>query len=389
MESSARAHCYRCDKPAFMCLCDRIERIDHRTAITILQHPRERTHPFGTARIARLGLGRCEIRVAHGEAALAQRRVSLPLTFEPGTAVLYPHPDAPTLDSLPVGERPSRLVVLDGTWSQAKRLWTDNPDLHALPCVRLEPESPSRYRIRREPSFEAISTLEAIVMALSILEPERGPALATLLSSLDAMIDDQLASRARRRAAPRRRLRRRVPGLPPALFAPIERLVIVGVEHRRSSPDHPAALARLSAFRPCDGELLDVMVGPTPSPARLAHLGVGAERFDHALDQPTALARLAGFLRPDDVVLTWHSLSQRLIAPAVGGRESVELKAVCCNLESRRCGTLHDLVARLELEVEPPRVEGRMGPWLANAASVTEWLRRVGPAVAARSDQNM
>lgn len=376
MNEPARAHCYRCDKPAFMCLCDRIAPVEHETAITILQHPRERSHPFGTARIARLGLRRCEVRVAHGEEvpSLERRRVSVPLSFEPGTAVLYPRRDAPTLESLPIDRRPSRLVVLDGTWSQAKRLWDDNPELAALPCVRLAPEAPSRYRIRREPSFEAISTLEAIVLALSILEPDRAAALATLLASFDAMIDDQLGQRANRRSLPRRKARRRAPAPPAALFAPLERLVLIDAEHRGSSAEK--VMARLSAMRLDGSGLLDVMIGPTPPAWHLAHVGLPEARFEAATSETDALAQLAAFLRDDDVVLSWQRQPLRLAASAIGDREAIELKAVYCNLEGGRCGSLEALVARLGLELAAPRVDGRIGPWLASAESITRWLRR-------------
>lgn len=372
MGEAVRAHCYRCDKPALACLCDRIPRVEHRTPITIVQHPRERAHPFGTARIARLGLSRCEVRVAQPE-SIEERRVRAPSTFPPGTAVLYPRPDAPSLESMKAEELPSHLVVLDGTWSQAKRLWADNPELAALPCVRLEPKAPSRYRIRREPSFEAISTLEAIVLALSVLEPEKEAELAGLLASFDAMIDDQLATRSKLRSTPRRKLRRRTPSPPAALFAPIERMVLIDAEHRRPPGVEPI-LARLAAVRLEGGELLDVMVG-APPPWQLAHIGVEAERFEGAIEPDEALARLASFLRPDDVVLSWHALPLRVASRAIGERAAIELKAVYCNLEGGKCGALDALVARLGLEVGPPQVEGRMGRWLAGAEAMARHLR--------------
>ncbi len=379
MTEPARAHCYRCDKPAFMCLCDRITPVEHETAITILQHPRERSHPFGTARIARLGLRRCEVRVAHGEevSSLERRRVHLPLSFEPGTAVLYPRRDAPTLESLPLERRPARLVVLDGTWSQAKRLWDDNPELAALPCVRLAPAAPSRYRIRREPSFEAISTLEAIVLALSILEPERAEALETLLASFDAMIDDQLGQRSSRRSLPRHKAKRRGPAPPAALFAPLERLVLIDAEHRGGNREK--VMARLSALRLDGSALLDVLIGPRPPAWHLAHIGLPAARFDGAAGEAEALARLAALLRPDDVVLAWHPQPLRLASSAIGERAAIELKAVYCNLQGGRCGSLEALVARLGLSPAAPRVEGRIGPWLASAESIAGWLRRSRP----------
>ncbi|MDH4016770.1 MAG: DTW domain-containing protein, partial [Actinomycetota bacterium] len=107
-------------------------------------------------------------------------------------------------------EQPPALVVLDGTWSQARNLHRANPWLHDLPHYSLRPLAPTRYRIRKAPRPEYVSTLEAIVRALELLEPEtRG--LDRLLGVFDTMIDRQLAREGRN---PRRRVRGRS-GMPP------------------------------------------------------------------------------------------------------------------------------------------------------------------------------
>lgn len=66
------------------------------------------------------------------------------------------------------------IVVLDGTWSQAKTLWWRNPWLLKLNRILLNPREPSIYgRIRKEPRKEYVSTLEAVADVLVELgEPE-------------------------------------------------------------------------------------------------------------------------------------------------------------------------------------------------------------------------
>jgi len=54
--SYGRDTCYRCFRPLGSCLCDVIPAIDNRIPVLILQHARERTHPFNTARLVALGL---------------------------------------------------------------------------------------------------------------------------------------------------------------------------------------------------------------------------------------------------------------------------------------------------------------------------------------------
>ena len=66
------------------------------------------------------------------------------------------------------------ILVLDGTWSQAKTLWWRNAWLLKLPRIVLTPREPSMYgRLRKEPRRDYVSTLEAIADVLPALgEPE-------------------------------------------------------------------------------------------------------------------------------------------------------------------------------------------------------------------------
>ena len=66
------------------------------------------------------------------------------------------------------------LVLLDGTWSQAKTLWWRNPWLTKLTRVILTPSNPSLYgRLRREPKKQCLSTLESLAMVLESLNNDK------------------------------------------------------------------------------------------------------------------------------------------------------------------------------------------------------------------------
>jgi hypothetical protein len=188
MTHQARPTCYRCRRPARACICATISRVPNRTALLVVQHPRERGHPFGTLRIARLGLSRLTIDVASRDAT--GRTVS---TAKPplAAALLYPCPSASELSTVPPAERPQALVVLDGTWPQARKLLRDNPWIGSLRRVALHDPPPGRYRIRKAPRPGQISTIEAIVAALEVLEPQT-PGFEALLAAFEAMIDHQL-----------------------------------------------------------------------------------------------------------------------------------------------------------------------------------------------------
>jgi DTW domain-containing protein YfiP len=183
-----RAACYACFKPQVACICATIEPVANRTGIVILQHPRERFHPIGTTRIARLALRRVRVESCAPWTDGDPVRARLP----GDAALLYPTTGALDLTALPSAVRPRHLVLLDATWFHAKKMYDAHAWLRSLPRVSLTPSRPSAYRIRRQPRPHCIGTLEAIVDALRILEPDT-QGLDGLLRSFDAMIARQEA----------------------------------------------------------------------------------------------------------------------------------------------------------------------------------------------------
>ncbi|MCG4454704.1 DTW domain-containing protein [Pseudomonas sp. MMS21-TM103] len=184
----SRPHCPRCSRPLDHCLCALIPRLSSRTRVLILQHPSEVRHALNTARLAALGLSNAELRV--GEvfedlpALLAQTGYRACLLF-PGEQA-QPLPQFATqLDGLP-----ALLIVPDGTWRKARKLLHCNPLLAALPRVTLMDGLESRYRLRKAPMPGALSTVEAVVSALDILE---APAqFDALLKPFEALIEGQI-----------------------------------------------------------------------------------------------------------------------------------------------------------------------------------------------------
>ncbi|RYI99546.1 MAG: DTW domain-containing protein [Acetobacteraceae bacterium] len=157
-----RAVCPRCERPALTCLCAMlpVPPLAHRTALLILQHPAEARHAKNTAALLTLGLQRAQLlRSEVFDAALAC----------PGTALLYPGEAAAAAPA-----DISQLILLDGSWRQSRRLLAANPWLATLPRLAL-PEQPSHYAIRRAHRPGQLSTLEAGLHALALLEggPER------------------------------------------------------------------------------------------------------------------------------------------------------------------------------------------------------------------------
>jgi DTW domain-containing protein YfiP len=169
-------------------LCALIPRLGSRTRVLILQHPSEVNHALNTARLAALGLENASLRVGEVFEDLTE------LLNVPGyrTRLLFPGEGATSLGALDDDPLPMLLVVPDGTWRKARKLLHLNPLLAALPRVMLEEAPISRYRLRKAPGPNALSTLEAIVHALQTLEP--GTSFEALLRPFDALIEGQIAA---------------------------------------------------------------------------------------------------------------------------------------------------------------------------------------------------
>ena len=219
--------CPRCGKPTALCVCAAIVPVATRTEVLILQHPQEPDKELGSALIAhlalpsstlRIGLSWPNLRAALGREAQASRWAVLHLgsgvkqagagnksgdktrgkargktTSAPPT--ITPTVGAPSITFLdrkgaPLADQHlpiDGIVVLDGTWSQAKTLWWRNAWLLKLRRAVLHPSRPSLYReLRREPRPECAATIEAIAEALvAVGEPtSTGEALRAPFAAL-------------------------------------------------------------------------------------------------------------------------------------------------------------------------------------------------------------
>ena len=178
--------------------------IDHRTFVLILQHPQQKREPLATApailatlRNAKLvaGLSWPNLTRPLGHDADPRRWAVLYLgsarpaaLADPRELLLLGRDGQPVAEPDPVLKHLDGIVLLDGTWSQAKTLWWRNPWLLKLHRLVLNPPRPARLgRLRREPRREALSTLEAAALVLRHLE--RAPAVAdALLAALERMM---------------------------------------------------------------------------------------------------------------------------------------------------------------------------------------------------------
>jgi len=199
-----RATCAACLRPQSACICRWATPVAQPVEVLILQHPLESNNPKGSARLLHLSLP--------GSRLLAGEVFDVPallaaLDAAAGprhTLLLYPETaqDAACGLAAPPALAPAllreparlRLVVLDGTWRKSRKMLHLNPPLQHLPRLALRDVPASRYRVRKAPGPDQLSTLEATCAALARLDG--GPArFAPLLGAFDGFVAAQIARR--------------------------------------------------------------------------------------------------------------------------------------------------------------------------------------------------
>lgn len=225
------ADCPRCGKPVSLCICDSVTPIDNRIELLILQHPQEQDRALGTARLTALHFKNAVLKIGLSWPSLS-KALGRPVADSSRWAVLYlgsarvadldTDRDVVAIDRKGEVEENQRgilkdiegIVLLDGTWSQAKALWWRNAWMLKCQRVILGPKRPSRYgKLRREPRKDGLSTIEAAAMLLGSLE-KRPDIEATLNDAFERMLAKvraaqgelpQLAPKPKRRRDYRRR----------------------------------------------------------------------------------------------------------------------------------------------------------------------------------------
>ncbi|MBI1948869.1 MAG: DTW domain-containing protein [Deltaproteobacteria bacterium] len=324
--SSPREVCWRCRRPRSYCWCAELPRLQTRTRVVFVQHPRERTVAIGTARMAHLALEGSQL--VEGLALDEHAALQHLFAHDAHVAVLYPDGARPLDQWLPAP--PRTLVVVDGTWAQAKKVLKLNPRLGALPRLGFLPTSPGNYRIRREPSDQHLATIEAVAAVLGALEGDAAR-FSALLQPFEWMVERQLeAARDQQRARfARPRVGKRGPtpprashtrGLSELVALDAARAVLVYGEanaHPRGerSPGAPELL-HLVALRPSTGASFQAVLRPRRGlpedvPARL---GLPREQLERGEEPAIALARFRDFLGPAFTQVSWGGYARDLLA---------------------------------------------------------------------------
>jgi len=179
LPSSARGYkllrCVSCYLPLEGCICALTPTIHTQSQWWILIHPDEGIKPTNTARLIGATIPHTRFFPWHRTAppttlmALLRDRRFLPYLLCPDGdpslfARLRERPWQP--DRIPA------FVLLDGTWTQTRKMFSRSPYLHGLPRMAIAPHLPSAYLLRRQRCATHLCTVEvAIALLAQIAEP--------------------------------------------------------------------------------------------------------------------------------------------------------------------------------------------------------------------------
>jgi DTW domain-containing protein YfiP len=179
----SRILCKQCQRPTIACICNFTCKINNQIAVLVLQHPSEVKQTKGTVALLSRSLSQCQVIVGEN---FSHHTELNNLLVNHQALLLYPSPEAQvlpltknTLNSISVdahekNQQPKLLIILDGTWKKAYRMFMLSSNLQALAQVCLPDKlaNGGQYLIRKVAKKNALSSLEACCFTLALLEGE-------------------------------------------------------------------------------------------------------------------------------------------------------------------------------------------------------------------------
>lgn len=165
-----REQCPNCQRPLAVCYCSALVQIANKIKVVIILHPLEQKHPFNTGRIAHLCLNNSELFIKE-----TFKDEELEKLLSTSSALLYPSlPWLPETLELNSSANPciQQLIIIDASWRKSKKILHLHPRLQTLPRINLTGGLTSNYQIRKTSIENGLSTIESVVEAMQILEPE-------------------------------------------------------------------------------------------------------------------------------------------------------------------------------------------------------------------------
>ena len=163
------SHCPRCYQRLEICICPILPTVTTQTEVLILRHIYEAQRPSNTGRLVALAMPNSRIIPCGGGTRIGLSPIDDEFLRVPGTWLLWPDGTGTQPDMSDLAT-PDRVVVIDATWQQARRLYSSMPVLRALPRLVLPAPIRCRDRLREQHRSDGMSTLETVAAAVAKIE---------------------------------------------------------------------------------------------------------------------------------------------------------------------------------------------------------------------------
>ncbi|OEC37313.1 conserved hypothetical protein [Pseudomonas cuatrocienegasensis] len=196
---SRAIRCASCRLAVTHCLCDWRPRIATQSGFCLVMHDVEALKPSNTgwliadvvADTSAFGWSRTAVEEAL-LAVLADPQWQ-PFVVFPGE---YAAPERVVNQVQAVDGKRPLFILLDATWTEARKMFRKSPYLDSLPVLSLSPEQLSRYRLRRSKRDDHLCTAEVAALCLELAGDTK--AAGALDAYLDVFSQHYLAAKAPR-----------------------------------------------------------------------------------------------------------------------------------------------------------------------------------------------
>ncbi|MFZ4403342.1 MAG: tRNA-uridine aminocarboxypropyltransferase [Pseudobdellovibrionaceae bacterium] len=163
--------CLDCGLSKDFCICSLIPVLQTRTRVCLVVHRKELKRTTNTGRLAIKSLVNSRMYI-RGELDQKSLDLSDLISADYRSVLFYPSDDAVelNLDFMQQNPLPIQLIVPDGNWRQASKVYSRHPELADLEKVKISSANLAENHLRKEHFAEGMSTLQAIALALGVTE---------------------------------------------------------------------------------------------------------------------------------------------------------------------------------------------------------------------------
>lgn len=161
--------CQRCLLPLKQCLCDTIVAADAQSRFCLVMFDTEPMKPSNTGRlIADILPDTVAFQWSRTEPPQALLDLVNNLDYQP--VVVFPASYAAGREviSAPVTGKPPLFIMLDGTWTEARKMFRKSPYLDALPVISVDLSRVSAYHLREAHAEDQYCTAEVAIALLDL-----------------------------------------------------------------------------------------------------------------------------------------------------------------------------------------------------------------------------